>query len=284
MRRTSPVPYIFLAPYFLIFFTFWAWPIIESFRLSFQNTRSPAAGFTLFNWARLPSDPAFWAATKNTFFILGVQVPIMLVLATLLAIALNSQMLKAKGLFRFAFFAPVVVGEVAYSAVFRLLFNGDYGAVNHALRSIGLPAPDWLNQPGTAMAVLILVITWRWTGYNAIIILAGLQSIPKDLYEAAHLDGISPWRQFWRITVPLLRPVLLFTFVLSIIGTLQLFTEPWLVTQGGPGGATETLGTYLYRTGFRSFNFGYASAIAYSVALMAAAFSIFQILVFGREK
>jgi lactose/L-arabinose transport system permease protein len=130
----------------------------------------------------------------------------------------------------------------------------------------------------------MIALTWRWAGYNAIILLSGLQSIPRTLYEAARIDGASAWQQFWRITLPLLRPVLLFTFVLSTIGTLQLFTEPWLITNTGPGGATETLVTYLYKQGFRNFNFGYASAIAYTVAIIAAAFSILQIrLVGGRE-
>ena len=174
----------------------------------------------------------------------------MLALATVLALALNSRLLRARGIFRFAFFAPVVVGEVAYSAVFRLIFNGEFGAVNASLSGFGLPTPDWLNQPGPAMAVVIIAVTWRWTGYNAIIILAGLQNIPPDLYEAAEVDGAPRWRQHLLITLPLLKPVLLFALVLSIIGTMQLFAEPYLITRGGPGNATETLGTYLYRQGF----------------------------------
>lgn len=202
----------------------------------------------------------------------------MLALATALAVALNSQLLRARGFFRFAFFAPVVVGAVAYSAVFRLLFNQN-GAVNAAT---GLDL-NWIFDPVGAMAVIIITLTWRWTGYNAIIILAGLQSIPKDLYEAAEIDGASPWQQFWRITVPSLRPVLLFCLVLSIIGTLQLFTEPWLITNGGPGTATTTLGVYLYRQGFQNINFGYASTIAYAITLLALVFSIIQLRLFGRE-
>ena len=193
----------------------------------------------------------------------------MLALATVLALALNSRLLRARGIFRFAFFAPVVVGEVAYSAVFRLIFNGQYGAVNASLSAFGLPTPDWLNQPWPAMATVIIAVTWRWTGYNAIIILAGLQNIPQELYEAAEVDGAPRWRQHLLITLPLLKPVLLFALVLSIIGTMQLFAEPYLITRTGPGNATETLGTYLYRQGFTAINFGYASAVAYSIALMA---------------
>ena len=153
---------------------------------------------------------------------------------------------------RFAFFAPVVVGEVAYAAVFRLMFNADLGIVNKLLAAVGLPAVHWFSNPTAAMALIIMAVTWRWAGYNAIIILSGLQSIPDDVYEAATLDRVSPLRQFFYITLPLLRPVILFCVVLSVIGTMQLFAEPFLITnRGGPGGATETLGLFLYRQGFR---------------------------------
>jgi lactose/L-arabinose transport system permease protein len=284
MRRHTAVPYLFLAPYLAVFAIFWAWPIVRSFMLSFENTRvNPWRWQPAINWARLIHDAAFLGAVKNTFLILLVQVPLMLILATLLALALNSELLKARGIFRFAFFAPVVVGEVAYSAVFRLLFNGRYGAVNGVLGFLHLPTPDWLAGPWTAFIVVIIAVTWRWTGYNAIIILAGLQNIPEDLYEAAQVDGVPRWRQHLSITLPLLRPVILFAFVLSLIGTMQLFSEPWLITQGGPGNATETLGTYLYRQGFQAVNFGYAASVAYAVAVMAAVFSGIQIFLFGRR-
>ncbi len=282
--RTSKAPYLFILPYLLIFLTFWAWPIVSSFLMSFKDSRlGAAAPYALSNWSRLTQDEFFRTALRNTLVILVIQVPLMLSLATVLAVALNSKLLRAAGWFRFAFFAPLVVGTVAYSAVFRLLFNTDFGVVNRALTGIGLPAVDWLNQSGPAMSVIILAMTWRWTGYNAIILLAGLQGISEDVYEAASIDGATPTQQFWKITLPLLRPTLLFCMVLSVIGTLQLFTEPALITNSGPGNATMTLGTYLYQQGFRSFNFGYASAIAYTVAAIAAVFSIVQLRLFGRE-
>lgn len=282
--RAPIAPYLFILPYLLIFATFWAWPIVSSFLMSFKDSRlGAAAPFGLANWSRLVKDEFFRTALRNTLVILVVQVPLMLSLATVLAVALNSKLLKARGWFRFAFFAPLVVGTVAYSAVFRLLFNTDFGMVNRGIKALGLPAVDWLNQPGPAMTVLILAMTWRWTGYNAIILLAGLQGISEDVYEAAAIDGATPWQQFWKITLPLLRPTLLFCLVLSVIGTLQLFTEPALITNSGPGNATMTLGTYLYQQGFRSFNFGYASAIAYTVAALAAIFSVVQLRLFGRD-
>jgi len=282
--RVPVAPYLFILPYLLIFASFWAWPIVSSFLMSFRDSRlGPSAPLGLSNWSRLLSDESFRTALQNTLVILAIQVPLMLTLATALAVALNSRLLRAQGLFRFAFFAPLVVGTVAYSAVFRLLFNTDYGMVNRALTGLGLPAVDWLNQPVPAMTVIILAMTWRWTGYNAIILLAGLQGIREDVYEAASLDGATPAQQFWRVTLPLLRPSLLFCLVLSVIGTLQLFTESSLITGSGPGNATLTLGTYLYQQGFQSFNFGYSSAIAYAVAALAAVFSAVQLRLFGRD-
>jgi lactose/L-arabinose transport system permease protein len=285
-RRRIPVtPYLFLSPFFIFFAVFWLWPIVYSFWLSFLNTRRRPWTFDIaFNWTRLISDDAFWQALGNTALILLGQVPFMLALALALAIAFSSDLLKAKGLFRFAFFAPLVLGAVPYSAVFRLIFNADFGVLNYFLGLMGVSSVRWLFERTPALITIMIALTWRWTGYNAIILLSGLQSIPGSLYEAARIDGANAWQQFVGITLPLVRPVLLFCFVLSTIGTLQLFTEPWLITNTGPGGATETLVTYLYKQGFRSFNFGYASAIAYAVALLAAVFSFLQIrLVGGRD-
>jgi lactose/L-arabinose transport system permease protein len=285
MRRRNLTAYGFLAPYLLIFAAFWVWPIVYSFWLSFLFTRRQPWTFNPnTTWGRLAEDPAFWNALQNTLLILVVQVPIMIALATVLAVLLNSALLKARGLLRFAFFAPVVVGEVAYAAVFRLIFSEDLGFVNKALAAIGLPEVAWFSSPTAAMALIIMAVTWRWAGYNAIIILSGLQSIPDDVYEAATLDRVSPLRQFFFITLPLLRPVILFCIVLSVIGTMQLFAEPFLITnEGGPGGATETLGLFLYRQGFQVLNFGYASAVAYAIAALAVMISLLNLWL-GREK
>lgn len=284
MQLRNRAAYGFLAPYLLIFAVFWVWPIISSFWMSFQNTRvNPWVFNPSVNWGRLFADPAFYNALKNTMIILVIQVPVMITLATIMAVLLNSPLLKAKGLFRFAFFAPVVVGEVAYAAVFRLMFNLDFGIINKLLSTVGVPAISWFAEAPSAMALLIIAVTWRWAGYNAIIILAGLQSIPDDVYEAATLDRVSKLKQFIHITLPLLRPIILFCVVLSIIGSMQLFTEPFLITnRGGPGGGTETLGLFLYRQGFTSLNFGYASAIAYTMAALAILISLLNLWV-GRE-
>ena len=285
MRRRTGTAYGFLAPYLLIFAAFWIWPILYSFWLSFLSTRRVPWTFNPeANWGRIVQDPAFLNALQNTLLILVVQVPVMIILATLLAVTLNSALLKARGLMRFAFFAPVVVGEVAYAAVFRLMFSEDLGVVNKFLASVSLPEIAWFSSPTAATILIIMAVTWRWAGYNAIIILSGLQSIPDDVYEAATLDRVSKVKQFFYITLPLLRPVILFCVVLSVIGTMQLFVEPFLITnRGGPGNATETLGLFLYRQGFQSANFGYASAVAYTIAALAVVISVLNMWA-GRER
>ncbi len=264
MRRRTGTAYGFLAPYLLIFAVFWIWPIVYSFWLSFLATRQlPWTFRPAMTWGRLGQDPAFLNALKNTLVILLVQVPVMIALATVLAVLLNSSLLRAKGLMRFAFIAPVVVGEVAYAAVFRLMFTADRGIVNKSLEAVGLQSVDWFSNPTAAMALIIMAVTWRWAGYNAIIILSGLQSIPDDVYEAATLDRVSPLRQFFYITLPLLRPVILFCVVLSVIGTMQLFTEPFLITnRGGPGGATETFPLLAIAQGLRAYDLGIGSTIS----------------------
>jgi lactose/L-arabinose transport system permease protein len=284
MRLQNRSAYTFLAPYLLVFATFWVWPIINSFLISFQNTRILPWKYSFSaNWGRLFEDPAFYNALQNTLIILVIQVPIMIALATVMAVLLNSPLLKARAIFRFAFFAPVVVGEVAYAAVFRLMFNMDFGVINKLLGVVGIAPVSWFAETHAAMALLIIAVTWRWAGYNAIIILSGLQSIPEDVYEAATLDRVSKIKQFFHITLPLLKPIILFCVVLSVIGTMQLFTEPFLITnRGGPGGGTETLGLLLYRQGFNSLNFGYASAIAYTMTALAVAISLLNLWI-GRE-
>ncbi len=285
MPRRTLTAYGFLAPYLLIFAAFWFWPIIYSFYLSFMSTRrAPWSYNPDMTWGRIVQDPAFYNALENTLTILLVQVPLMVGLATVLAVLLNSKLLRARGIIRFAFFAPVVIGEAAYAAVFRLMFNAEFGVVNKGIEAVGLDRVEWFSNPDAAMALIIIAVTWRWVGYNAIIILAGLQSIPQDVYEAATLDKVSPRQQFFHITLPLLKPVVLFCLVLSVIGSMQLFAEPFLITnQGGPGGATETLGLFLYRQGFVNLNFGYASAIAYTIAALAVTISALNLWL-GRDR
>ncbi|WP_392388593.1 carbohydrate ABC transporter permease [Gracilibacillus timonensis] len=270
-------PYIFVAPAVLLFLAFMVYPIISSFILSFQTRTGGAYTFSgLDNYIRLFNDPLFYKAMGNTFIILLVQVPIMLFLAVVLAVFLNSALLSMRGFYRVAFFTPAVTSLVAASIIFVLLLNTDYGLINYLLTSMGMERIGWLTDATWAKISLIIVTTWRWTGYNMVIILAGLQGIPHSLYESASIDGASNIRKFFTITLPQLKPVLLFTFILSTIGTFQLFDEPYNLTNGGPNNATLTITYYLYNQGFEYFDFGYASAIAYIIVLFIAILSWLQ--------
>lgn len=282
MRTRGYVPYLFLAPALVLFAIFMVYPIIYSFLLSFQTSEAgemvPAG---LSNYKRLLSDEIFFTTLKNTFFIMIVQVPVMLFLAIILASALNS-VKRFKGIFRVSFFMPAVTSLVAYSIIFSIMLMGD-GIINQFLAQFGISAVPWLSHPWWAKAALILAMTWRWIGYNMIIYLAAMQNIQDSLYEAASIDGAGRIKQFFSITIPQLKPVILFTAILSTIGTLQLFDEPYTLTKGGPSDATLTIGMYLYQTGFRYFDFGYASTLAYVIVILIGVLSYIQFKVTGDE-
>lgn len=283
--NAKSAPYWFIAPAVLLFLIFTLYPIFHSLVLSFQTRdRGEYLFVGLANYTRLFQDELFYTSLKNTFTILIVQVPIQLTLALFLAVALHSALVKMKSLFRIAFFMPAITALVAYAIVFRILLNEDYGLVNQLLATVGLGSIPWLNDPFWAKVSLMMAITWRWTGYNMVIYLAGLQGIPKELYEAAQLDGAGKWRQFLSITVPQLKPIILFTVVLSTIGTLQLFDEAYVLTEGGPNNATMTLSYYLFLNGFRYFDFGYASAIAYVLVILIGVLSYIQMRVAGDSR
>ncbi|SOB85342.1 carbohydrate ABC transporter permease [Streptomyces sp. 1331.2] len=283
-RRRTALPYLLLAPALITFGIFKAYPVVSSLLLSFttgSGTATRAAG--LANYRRLLDDPLFWTALRNTGEILVVQVPLMLGLALLMAVGINSALVRWRTVWRLGVFMPAVTGLVATGVMFSFLLNTDNGAVNRLLQAVGLSGVDWLGQPFWARMAVVLVLTWHYTGYNAVIYLAGLQSIPKELYEAAMVDGAGPVRRFTAITVPALRPVLLFTIVLSTIGTLQLFDEPYVLTGGGPDNATLTVSMYLYQNGFRYFDFGYASAIAYALTLLVSVLGAVQMRLMGER-
>lgn len=271
-------PYFFIAPYFLLFAVFMLYPLIYSFVLSFSEWRAGVMTFVgLENYKMLLTDPLFWKSLSTTVLILIIQVPLMLILATFIATVINSELLRFKGIIRLAFFLPALIDLVTYSLVFSLMFNESYGMVNQALNALGLDSIKWFSDGTWAKILIIIALTWRWTGYNAIIILSGLQSISKDLYESASIDGASRITCFFRITIPMLKPVILFCAILSTIGTLQLFAEPFVLTGGGPRNETNTVILYLYDKAFGSFDFGLASAGAYVITTIIAVLSFFQI-------
>jgi len=282
MRTKGYVPYLFLSPALVLFAIFMIYPIIYSFLLSFQTSvagEMVPAGFS--NYKRLFSDQIFFTTLKNTFFIMIIQVPLMLFFAIVLASSLHA-VKRFKALFRISFFMPAVTSLVAYSIIFSIMLMGD-GIINQFLASLGIGAVPWLSHPWWAKAALILAMTWRWIGYNMIIYLAAMQNIQESFYEAASIDGAGRIKQFFTITIPQLKPVILFTAILSTIGTLQLFDEPFTLTKGGPSDATLTIGMYLYQTGFRYFDFGYASTLAYVIVIMIGTLSYIQFKVTGDE-
>jgi len=274
-------PYMFILPFFLIFCIFLVYPIFESFYLSFTAAEGSTSSWVgLDNFRQIFSDALFWKSMLNTVIILLVQVPVMLFLAFLLAVAVNNKNIKGRSIFRLAIFMPVLIDLVTYSIVFSIIFNDQYGVLNYILLMLHLPGIHWIQNPIWAKVTIIIAITWRWTGYNAIILLAGLQSIPDSIYEAADIDGVSGVKKFFLITMPMLKPIFLFCAIMSIIGTLQLFTEPFLLTNGGqPDNATETPVLFIYQYAFQSFHFGYASAAAYVLTAIVAILSYLQICV-----
>ncbi len=283
-RLRGRAGWFFVAPAAILFLTFFLYPIVATFVMSLQTREMGQMVFVgLDNYERLLTDPVFHTALFNTLLVLFVQVPIMLVLALLLAVLLNSALVKARGGFRVIYFLPAVTSLVAYAIVFRILLHTDAGLINQFLGTLGLAEPDWLNRTWSSRVALMASITWRWTGFNMVIMLAGLQAISNDLYEAAKVDGAGPVDRFLRITIPMMRPILLFAAVLSTIGTLQLFDEPFILTGGGPSNATLTLVYYLYQQGFQSLNFGYASAIAWFIVLLVAVLAFIQFKTIGRE-
>ncbi|MBP3952540.1 carbohydrate ABC transporter permease [Bacillus suaedae] len=283
MSHTKLAPYLFLAPALALFMAFTVYPIVASVILSFQTLEAGNYIFVGFdNYIRLIKDTIFHKALFNTLIILVVQVPIMLFLALVLANALNSQLLKLRGIFRVGFFMPAVTSLVAYSILFSIMLQ-DTGIINQFLSYLGIGPINWLADSFWAKVSIMLAMTWRWTGYNMVIYLAAMQNIPSEMYEAASLDGASKIKQFLHITVPQLKPIILFTAIISTISTLQLFDEPYNLTNGGPSDATMTLGLYIYNNGFQYFDFGYASAIAYVVVILVAILSYFQLKVTGDE-
>lgn len=284
-RRPRLTHWVFVGPGTALFAIFFAYPLVASLIQSLQSNQDGRNVFVgLQQYQRMLHDPLMAKALLNTGLILVVQVPVMIGLALVLAAVLNSSWRRFRTTLRVAYFLPAVTTLVAYSIVFRVLLKTEGGVVNQLLGAVGLHGIDWLNSPGWARIALIASITWRWTGYNMVILLAGLQAVPKELYEAAAVDGAGPVTTFVRVILPELRPVLLFTTVTSTIGTLQLFDENFILTGGGPANATLTPVLYLYRVGFQQLDFGYASAIAWVVVLIIGVLSLLQFRFLGRER
>lgn len=260
------------------------YPMIQAFVLSLQTGMGVNLSFSGFaNYIRILKDPTFKETMLNTFIYLIIQVPIMLILALVLASVLNNKDLRFKGFFRTCIFLPCATSLVSYAMIFKALFAND-GFINTILRALGLNAVMWFSNPWSARIVVVLALLWRWTGYNMVFYLAGLQNIEYSVYEAAKIDGASPLQTFFKITVPLLKPTILMTTITSTNGTLQLFDESLNLTNGGPGKSTMSMSHYIYNTSFVSSpNFGYAAAMSIIILVLVAILALIQMKV-GDER
>lgn len=274
--------WLFIIPSLILIVSFVFYPMVQAFFISFQVGMANNTEFGgLANYQRLLTDSTFKKALFNTLLFLIVQVPVMILLALVISSMLNNKKLKCRGLFRTAIFLPCVTSLVAYSTIFKSLFAND-GFINALLLNLNIIEQPiaWITDPTFARILIILAITWRWTGYNMIFYLSGLQSIDDSVYEAASIDGATGFQKFRYMTLPLLKPIILFTTINSTIGTLQLFDETMNITQGGPANATITISQYIYNLLFKyQPNFGYAAAVSYVIVVLIVILSFIQLKV-----
>ena len=279
-QKRNLTGWAFLLPASILIFVFCFYPMVQALILSFQKGTGSAvqpAGFA--NYARILKDATFQQCLFNTIFYFVIQVPIMLILALILTQLLNSPDIKGKGIYRTMIFLPCATSLVSYSMIFKSLFAND-GLVNRVLSTVGIPTVDWFQNAWAARWVIVIALIWRWTGYNMVFYLAGLQNIDYSIYEAARIDGASPIQQFIHLTIPLLKPTILLTAIMSTSGTLQLFDESVNLTAGGPGKATMTLTHYIYNISFvETPKFNYAAALSVFILVVVAVLSAIQMKV-----
>ncbi len=281
--REDLIGWSFAAPFVILFGVFLAGPILVSFLLSFtsfglRDLRNPiGTSFVgLDNYLQLIGDETFRAALFNTAYFVLVGVPLTLILGLVIANALNRGVTRLRTFFRVGYYIPVITSIVAIAVIWRFLLNPDVGLINLSLERFGIQGPNWLGDPVLAMPSIIAMAVWRNLGFAMIVFLAGLQAIPASLYEAASIDGATRWQAFRHVTVPMLRPTILFLTVITTIGYLQLFEEPFVMTGGGPLDKTLSISMYMYEEGFTFFHQGYAAAIAYVLFVLVAFVALLQ--------
>lgn len=267
--RAAAAGVLFVAPALTAIAVFFFVPVVASVLLSFTDfdiyavaSRANLRVIALGNYARLVDDALFWTAVRNTLVFVVVAAPLSIAVSFGAALALNAPLTRWKPAFRAALFLPVVTTLVAVAVVWRYVFHPRIGLLNALLAPLGVGPVDWLGEPRFALPAIVLMTIWKNFGFNMVILVAGLQSIPERLYEAAKIDGAGPWARFRFVTLPALRPTLVFVTVMTLIGDLQLFAEPYVLTQGGPAHATLSVVLLMYLEGFRWWNMGYAAAIA----------------------
>lgn len=284
-HRPRIVPFVFLAPFLILFLIFRVWAIIQAVFLSFEKVQGVGSGewVGLGNYQFLFNDPTFYKALSNTaYYTVGILI-LLIVIPLVLAALLFSGLVERAGMFRTTLFLPVLTSLVVVGTVFRLIL-APTGLFNSAIGLLGIPAQRWLETAELAVPAMMIMAVWRWTGLNMIYFTSGLANISPDLYDAAAIDGANGLQRFYHITLPLLRPIILFVMTLTLIGGFQLFVEPFILWSGGGGGPGQgglSIVVFLYRTAFTSFNLGYASAIGVILALIIMTLSLVQFRLFG---
>ncbi len=268
-RKMNPA-YWFLAPALSVIAVFFFVPVAASVLLSLTDfdiyaiaNRANLRFIGQGNYVRIAADPLFWVALKNTAYFVAVGGPLSIAVSLGAALLVNAEIVRFRGVFRTLFFLPVVTTLVAVAVVWRYVYHPRFGLLNYALSFAGIGPIDWLGDPAWAMPAIIVMAVWKNFGFNMVIFIAGLQSIPDRLYEAASIDGARAGRQFLHVTLPMLAPTYVFVLVMTMIGYFQLFAEPYVMTQGGPAHSTLSIVLLMYQQGFRWWNMGYAAAIAF---------------------
>lgn len=281
----------FLLPALSVLALFFALPVLAGLLLSLSDFDLYALGdlrnlrfVGLANYAQVLQTPLFWQALGNTGFFVALGVPLSIGLSLGCALLLQSPVARARPVMRTALFAPVVTTLVAVAVVWKYLLHTRYGLINQGLTALGLDAVDWLGNPATAMPAIVLMSVWKNYGYNMVILLAGLQAIPKELYEAAQLEGATRWQQLRHVTLPQLAPMLLMVSILTTAGHFQLFAEPYVMTQGGPAQRTVTVLYFMYEEGFKWWSLGAASAVAFVLFLVMFALTRLQLWAARRQE
>jgi cellobiose transport system permease protein len=282
-------PYAYIAPFFLLFAIFGIFPLLFTFYIALFDW-NPIGDHTFIgfdNFTRLYDDPRFWNATRNTLAIWLLSTVPQLLAALALAHLLNHARLRFATFFRMTMLVPYITSVAATTIVFAQMFDRDFGMLNWLLGLVGIGPVNFVNSVGGSYLVIATMVAWRWFGYTTLLYLASLQAIPRETYEAASVDGAGGWKQFWHITVPSLRPIIIFTVVTSTIGGLQIFTEPLLVNRAapltcGPARECQTLTLFLYEQGFGVFQFGYAAAIGVALFVMVVIIALINYLLSTR--
>ncbi len=281
-RRQTRAAWILAVPFCVLFLTFTAWPVVQSLFMSFTDTKARDLRnpfnvniIGLDNFTKALGDPLFRKAALNTVYFVVVGMPLTLALALAAAVALDKGITRFRSVFRLGFYIPVITSIVAVAVVWRFLLQDPGGLINTALGWVGIEGPNWLGAPSSSMPALIMMASWRNFGTGMIIFLAGLQGVPQSLHEAAAIDGAGVWQRFRHVTLPLLRPTLLFVSVTTAIGYLQFFEEPFVMTQGGPLNSTISVSMYTYNQ-FGFGNYGLASAMSYLIFIVIAIVTAIQ--------